>query len=271
MPEQPSRPWSTSISDVEDSDVFVRGYRLADLIGRVSFATATYLLIRGRMPSPAQSRVMEAALCSVLDYALRKPGTVAARYCVSGNPSMVAGIATAALSVGEYTLAPDQAGKFIAENMAEHRDDEACRRLSQRLHAQGQRVPGFGHPVFRNVDPRAQKLKLIAQREAVWGSACAWYGQLHAGYTAASGRPGLVINEVGMLAAILTDMGFTPPEMTGIALLSSLPGVVAHVSEELRSQLRIRAVPDESVAYTRDRHELETDLAACGWPDETAP
>ena len=267
MRDPTSRPWSTSVSDVEDSEVYVRGYRLGDLIGRVSFATATYLLIRGSMPNPGQSRVMEAALCSVLDYALRKSGTVAARYCVSGNPSMVAGIATAVLSVGEYTLAPDEAGKFIAENLAEHPDSEACRRLSERLQAQGQRVPGFGHPVFRTVDPRAQKLKLIAQREGVWGSACAWYERLHAAYTAASVRPELVINEVGMLAAILTDMGFTPPEMTGIALLSSLPGVVAHISEELRSQLRIRAVPDESVDYARERRDLEADLAAHGWSD----
>jgi hypothetical protein len=59
------------------------------------------------------------------------------------------------------------------------------------------------------------------------------------------------INEVGMMAAILGQMGSTPPEMTGIALLSSLPGVIAHVSEELQTQTRMRVIPDETAHYAR--------------------
>ena len=112
------RYWSTSVSDVEAADVHIRGYGLGELIGRLSFSAAAFLLIRGRLPSPGEARMMDAILCSVLDYGLKKPGTVAARFCVSANPSMVAGLATAVLSVGEYTLAPDDAGRFIVETFA---------------------------------------------------------------------------------------------------------------------------------------------------------
>jgi citryl-CoA lyase len=262
--------WNTAVSDVDTKDVFIRGYSLHDLIGRLPFSAATFLLIRGRLPTGGETRLMDALLCSVLDYALRKPGTVAARYCVSANPSMGAGLATAILAVGEYTLAPDEAGRFILESFAQASregapDDTAAVAEIDRLRAAGRRVPGFGHPAFRFVDPRAQKLKDIAKTEGVWGSLCDWYEALHRAFTTKTKKPEIVINEVGMMAAILAQMGFTPQEMTGIAILSSLPGVVAHVSEELQSQVRIRTVPDEAVQYDRQRRDLNADLKARGW------
>lgn len=262
--------WTTAVSDIEDSDVYVRGYSLGELIGHVSFSAASYLLIRGRVPSPGEAKVMDAILCSVLDYSLHKPGTVAARYCVSGNPNMAAGIATAVLSVGEYTLAPEDAGQFITESIQAFRASgeergSAAAKLAERLIGEGLRVPGFGHPNFRYKDPRAARLKEIARSAEVWGEACDWYEAVHAAFIQASGKPELVINEVGMMAAILVEMGFTPAEMTGIAIISSLPGVVAHLSEELQSKTRIRIVPDEIAEYARERRDLKTDLAAAGW------
>ena len=272
MDANAKRYWNTSVSDVEAADVHIRGYGLGELIGRLSFSAAAFLLIRGRLPAPGEARMIDAILCSVLDYGLKKPGTVAARYCVSANPSMVAGLATAVLSVGEYTLAPDDAGRFIAETFAEAgrkgaADDAAATAEIDRLRAAGRRVPGFGHPNFRFTDPRAQKLKQIAQAEGVWGPLCDWYEALHSAFTAKTGKPEIVINEVGMMAAILAQMGFSPAEMTGIALLSSMPGVIAHISEEMQSKVRIRTVPDEAVDYERSRRDLGADLKAAGWPN----
>jgi citrate synthase len=264
------RYWSTSVSDVEAADVHIRGYGLGELIGRLSFSAAAFLSIRGRLPSPGQARMMDAILCSVLDYGLKKPGTVAARFCVSANPSMVAGLATAVLSVGEYTLAPDDAGRFIAESFAAASrastpDEAAAAAEIDRLRAAGRRVPGFGHPNFRFTDPRAQKLKQIAQAEGVWGPLCDWYEALHHAFTTKAGKPEIVINEVGMMAAILAQMGFTPQEMTGIALLSSMPGVIAHLSEEMQGKVRIRTVADDDVHYDRSRRDLAADLKSAGW------
>lgn len=104
--------WTTEVSDVEQANVYVRGYSLGDMIGRLPFSAATYLVIRGRIPTRGEARMVDAMLCSILDYALYKPGTVAARYTVSGNPNMQAGMAVAVMSVGEYTLAPDDSGRF---------------------------------------------------------------------------------------------------------------------------------------------------------------
>ncbi|MCO5396685.1 citryl-CoA lyase [Ralstonia soli] len=262
--------WETSISDVEQSSVFIRGYDLGELIGQLSFASASYLLIRGRLPTPGESKMMEAVLCSVLDFSLKKPGTVAARYCVSGNPSMVAGLATAVLSAGEYTLAPDSGGEFILSSFAAYKKQaesmtHAADAFVAELREKGQRVPGFGHPNFRYTDPRAQKLKAIAQQNGVWGEMCDWYEAIHASFIKQANKPDLVINEVGMLAAILAQMQFTPAEMTGLALVSTMPGLIAHISEELRGKIRIRGVADADASYSRERKNLKEDLDVAGW------
>jgi citryl-CoA lyase len=60
-------------------------------------------------------------------------------------------------------------------------------------------------------------------------------------------------------------MGFTPQEMAGIAILSTFPGLIAHISEELRSGVRGRLVPDSIAHYPRDRRDLQADMAAAGW------
>lgn len=262
--------WTTDVSDVEATDVFVRGYSLGDLIGRLPFPAAVYLLIRGEIPTKGQARLIDAFLCSILDYSLYKPGTAAARYCVSGNPSMVAGMATAVLSVGEYTLAPEDTGAFIMTSLARWKAsgetmESFAPKFVAEFQATGKRVPGLGHPNFKFMDPRAQKLKQLAREEGVWGEACEWYEALHRTFIKSADKPHIPINEVGMMAAIMTQMGFKPAEMTGIALISSLPGVIAHISEELQSGYRIRVIPDEVAEYPRRRRDLAADLAAAGW------
>lgn len=255
--------WSSAVSDVQDNTVYIRGYDLGDLIGKLSFADATYLLIRGTLPSPGQSKMIEGVLCSVLDYSLRKPGTAAARFCVSSNPSMVAGLATAILSAGEYSLAPDQTGIFLNSTIGAAKEaasfEEAANSLVEVMRSRKDRVPGLGHPAFKFVDPRAQQLKQLAIETGVWGDVCEWYESVHRAFTTQAGKPEIVINEVGMMGAILAQMGFTPAEMTGLAVISTMPGVIAHISEELESKVRIRVIPDEQVDYVRQRRNYAED------------
>ncbi len=67
-----------------------------------------------------------------------------------------------------------------------------------------------------------------------------------------------------MMAAILAEMQFTRAEMTGSELVSTMPGVIAHLSEEITRRIRIRGAADAS--YFRERKSLLAVLAAAGWP-----
>ena len=82
--------WSSSVSRVDSDKVFIRGYDLEQLIGGQSFTASCFLLLRGRIPTPAEVRTLDAVLNAVLDYALLKPGTVVAlatqATCSQWNP-----------------------------------------------------------------------------------------------------------------------------------------------------------------------------------------
>jgi citrate synthase len=273
------REWQTSVSRVDDGKVLIRGYDLEALIGGQSFTSSCFLLLRGRLPSRGEERALDGVLNAVLDYALLKPGTVAARYAVSANPSMVAGLAAAVLSVGSYTLAPEDTARFA---LAAHERHVAAGRsaslaetasaIVDELRARKERIPGIGHPLFKGVDPRAQKLRQVAVAEGLWSDRSELFEHVHRAFVDAIGKPDIPINDVGMMALVMLELGFTPDEMTGLAVLSTLPGVIAHVSEELASGRRIRTVPDDQVDYALDARDFAADRTAAGWDpsgDET--
>lgn len=263
--------WQTCISLVTDEKVFIRGYDLEDLIGKLPFTAATFLLLKGRLPTPREVRVLDAVLSAVLDYSLQKPGTVAARYAVSANPSMAVGMAAAALSVGQHTLATEDTARFILEQYARFQASgmsmsDFAAECVRTLQANKQRIPGLGHPVFKKVDPRGAILKEVAVREGMWPEAADLYEAIHAEFVSLPGKEDIPINDVGVMAAVMVGLGFTPEEGTGLAILSTMPGVIAHVSEELRTGRPIRIVPPSTAEYNvaTDR-DFITDWKAAGW------
>src|SRR5436189_1305055 len=59
--------WNTAITRVEPNRVAVRGYDIAELMGRVSFGTAVHLILTGELPSPAIGRLMDGILVGSID------------------------------------------------------------------------------------------------------------------------------------------------------------------------------------------------------------
>jgi citrate synthase len=263
--------WTSRISEITPETVIVRGYRLDDLIGS-SFTASAFLLIKGRLPSPQEAAVLDAILTGVLDYGLEKTGTVAARFVVSSNPSMQAALATAILAAGDYALAPENSARFITDTHAAWAEagrpdmNSYAAQVVTEARARKLRIPGFGHQVFKRVDPRAEILRKIALDNDLWGEPAQLYAAVHRAFTRLPGREDFPINDVGMLAAISVALGFTPQESTALAVIGTLPGVVAHVSEEYAAGKIGRVVPAADVAYDVPRRDYLADRSAAGWP-----
>jgi citrate synthase len=69
----------TSISASNPDTIVVRGHDLcADLIGKVSFTDHAWLLVTGKLPTPGQRRVLDAALVAIAEHGL-VPSVTAAR------------------------------------------------------------------------------------------------------------------------------------------------------------------------------------------------
>lgn len=270
----PERYWRTEISEITPETVYVRGYKLDELIG-LPFTAIIFLMIKGRLPTPQETTVLDAIMTGVLDYGLEKSGTAAARYVVSCNPNMQAGLAAAVLSAGDFGLATENTARFIADNHAafvasgETDMDAFAEKVVAQARSAKQRIPGFGHQVFKKVDPRAQILRAIAVDAGLWGEAAELYEAIHRAFVKLPGREDFPINDVAVIAAMTVAMGFTPEESTALAIIGTLPGVVAHISEEFAAPVVQRRIPPETAEYEVPRRDLADDLRAAGW-DEPA-
>jgi citrate synthase len=253
--EKPDAAFLTSVSDVTDGEVIIRGYSHAEIIGRVAYAPATYLTLVGRLPSEAESKLIDAMLTSLLDHGFVAATITAARYIASGNPQFVPAVAGGLLAAGQNTLSPEHSVELIEEALALKQerglsDEEAAAEIVTRVRAEGRRFPGFGHPVHRGSDFRATVLFELADELDLAGPATQIYRAIHAEFVRVTGKDGIPINIDGCLACLGSDLGLTAQQTVAIALLAVLPGLMAHVIEEIDEGQPLRFITDG--AYVGD-------------------
>ncbi len=97
----------------------------------------------------------------------------------------------------------------------------------------GARVPGLGHPVHKDEDPRTPRLYALAAEEGLLGPHLRLLSQVAAVSEERRGRR-LVINGAGAGGAALVDIGLPPESVRGVVLVARTAGLVAHVIEEMQ-------------------------------------
>ena len=225
----------------------VRGRDLADeLMGHVSFADLSFALIAGRAPTAGEARVFDAVLVSLADHGLT-PTVLAARLTYTGAPESLQGaVAAGLLGAGSVFLGPTGdtaeflAGIVAAERLADDSSDAAVLAAAARAvaaeRAQGHRVPGLGHPVHKEVDPRVPRLYAIAEDAGVRGPHLRLLEAVRTAHAEQSGRA-LPINGAGAAGAALADIGVPAGLARGVALLARTAGLLGHLAEEAQRPL----------------------------------
>ena len=77
--------WKTAITQIEPNKVIVRGYRIDELMGRISFGEMVYLVLKGELPTPEVGLLMDAMLVSSVDHGVTPPSALASRTIASGG------------------------------------------------------------------------------------------------------------------------------------------------------------------------------------------
>lgn len=241
--------WRTKISYADENICLIRGYPLHELIEHLTYAEILYLTLKGELPTKEEVRLLNAVLCCIADHQYITATTPAARYTASAFPdSPIPGIATGILTMGSYTVSPQDSAELI--NSAYDRmkqeglsiEETAKVVVEERLQKK-QRVPGLGHPTYKDVDPRAVSVRKVAMESGFWGERSQLYEAIHKEFCRATGK-NLPINIDGMMACVLNEMGFDPLEMAGIAAISFMCGIIAHVVEEIKEGVPLRIIPE---------------------------
>ena len=240
----------TKISSVEPGRVLIRGYSHENVMRRLSFADAAFLTIVGRLPNEAESRVVGAMLVSLLDHGFVSATVSAARYLASGNPELVPAVAGGLLAAGRNTLSPEHSYQLLrsALDLLAGRGlgvDEAAEAVVAERRLTRQRIPGIGHPVHKSGDFRADVLFELAAKHRVAGAAVEMLLAIHQAVVSQTGRTDLPVNIDGCLAALGMDLGISARQVTALALIAVMPGLAAHVIEEIEEGRPLRYVEGE--------------------------
>lgn len=236
--------WSTSISHITKDKELIRGYDLKDLIAQKSFVEVIFLVLRGELPNERETRMMNALFVSVIDHGIGVASAMTARTVAStGNP-LHAALAAGILALGNlHGSAIEDAARFFQEHTGESADD-----LVRDCRAKKVRLAGYGHRILAH-DPRTDELFAIARETKVFGHHCAFALEIHRALNAVASKS-LPLNVDGAMAAIISDMGFSWQVARGFFIIGRVPGLVAHIAEEMASGEGLRRLTEDETVYT---------------------
>jgi citrate synthase len=235
----------TRISRAYPDRIEVRGCDLAgELMGRLTFTEYFHLLLTGREPSEDERFFLDVLLLSIAEHGLM-PSNVAARMTLAADPGSLHGaVAAGILGAGPVVLgAAEECARLLA---AGGDADE----IAAEIHAAGGRVPGFGHPLHRPVDPRAERILALADERGVSGRHVALARELRAAVARVWGRP-LTLNVSLAIAAVLLDLGYPPGIAKAIPILARTASLLAHLAEEQEQPIGflLAAKAEEAIEY----------------------
>ena len=238
-------PLRTRIVDAGPTHLRVRGYDVLDLMRRGSFTDMIFLLHHTRVPTPAERRVIDAMLIGGADHGPGAPSCAAARLAASGNrQSLSAAVAAGVLTIGdEHGGAGSGCMELIAAGLERMRTNsislrDAATQLVDEARAAQKRLPGFGHRVHSEIDPRVDVLFSLARDGKVAGEGVAFARELERAI-AAHIKP-IPLNIDGAMAAVLHDLGFSPMVGKLFFIISRVAGISAEVLEEYTREKPMR-------------------------------
>ncbi|MET8359302.1 citryl-CoA lyase [Micromonospora sp. NPDC005171] len=240
MAEELSFP--TGIGTSDPTTISLLGQDLAaDLMGTVGFGELAYWLVAGRRPTRGEVRVFEAVLVALADHGFT-PTAIAARLTYLSAPESLQGALAAGLLGGgsRFLGVTEDCGRFLADTLAQAGDvtdyDAVAFDAVTRAKQDRRRVPGLGHPVHKDQDPRTPVLIRIATEEGLHGPHLRLFEAIGRVHPQVLGRT-LPLNGAGVCGAALADLGLPVEMLRGFALLARAAGLLGHLAEERRRPL----------------------------------
>lgn len=261
MPTQDMASWETAIAKVvsngETEEVIVRGHQLSDLISKKTFTEAMFLLLQGRLPTPPQTRVLNALLVASIEHGIAPPSMIARCYASYGT-TIQAAIGAGVTAFGDRMGGlGEQLAQLLVSRLSPilskgqpstEQLGELARAIVAEAQEQRARVPGYGIPLH-NLDPRAPTVLEIAREEGVFGPYCALGMEIETELKRARSGRSVPMNIDGVSAVVALDLGFDWRATRLFLLTPRTVSFAAHYLEEQDQDTTWRHLPPDQIKY----------------------
>ena len=228
---------TSAIAQAHADRVEVRGFDLtSDLMGRLTFTDYFHLLLTGHEATPTQRDFLDLLLISIAEHGLM-PTNITARMTLAADPGSLQGaVAAGILGCGPVILGTAElCARLLVEAEAKGGSPQAVALdMAKAIRAEGSKAPGFGHPVHRPLDPRAERILELADARRVSGPHVALARHFRDAVAVAWGKP-LVMNVSMPIAAVMLDLGFPVGMVKAVPLLARTASILAHLVEEQKN------------------------------------
>jgi len=236
-----------------------------DLMGNFSLSELAYWMVTEQQPTRGQGRLLDACLLALADHGFT-PTALATRLTYLSAPDSIQGALAAGLLGGgsRFLGVTEDCGRFLAdaieglERVPEDDPgwDEVALGLVRATRAAGAFVPGLGHHVHKDGDPRTPRIFAVAQEEGVGGNALALFAAIGRTHEQVLGKK-LPLNGAGVVGAALVDLGIPVDLLRGFALLARSAGLLGQLAEERRRPMAMETFLhiDQNAIPTRPNGE----------------
>jgi len=229
---------ATSISTADANSITVRNRDLCTgLMGKISFTDYFFLLVTGTEPTERQRFFLDLLLVAIAEHGL-VPTNQVARMTYDADMAFLQGaVAAGLLGCGSVVLGTSElCGQFLIDtkkriNASAGDPAATLRQVISEMKEAGEKVPGFGHPVHKPLDPRTERIFALADEKGVAGPYTALARQTRDAVHEVWGKP-LTMNVSMAIAAILLDLDFPAAMIKAIPILARTASLLAHLAEE---------------------------------------
>ena len=238
--------YRTGIGASDLDSITLLGHDLAgELMGKISFGELAYWLMTKRRPTAGQAALFEAVLIALADHGFT-PTAISARVTYLSAPDSIQGaLASGLLGGGSRFLGVTEDSALFLHAALDRQAasgaglptdaagwDALALELVAETKAAGRFVPGLGHPVHKQGDPRTPVLFALARDHAVFGPHLELFEAIGRVHTEVLGRH-LPLNGAGVCGAVLADVDIPLGVVRGVALLARCAGLLGHLAEEI--------------------------------------
>ncbi len=209
--------WSTA------DRITVRGRDLPrEILGHLNLGDMAYLELTGRVPNENQSRLFNALVVTLVEHGIT-PSALAARLTYLGAPeAMQAAVAAGLCGLGSvFVGSTEGVAKLLTENIT---------KTASQIVAENKRLPGLGHPLHKDVDPRSVRLFEIGRETGYYGKFCRLMEEI-------ASTKKLVLNATGAIGALSCELGLDWRAVRGLGVMARAIGLVGHILEESRQPM----------------------------------
>jgi citrate synthase len=240
MPEYPTALGASSLDSIT-----LLGQDLAtEVMGEVGFGELAFWLATQRRPTRGETRVFEAVLAALADHGFT-PTAITTRLTYLSAPDSVQGALAAGLLGGgsRFLGVTEDCGRFLHDALSTQADghptdeagwDDLALATVRSCREAGRMIPGLGHHVHKQGDPRTPRLFQLATEEGLFGPHLALFAAIGRVHPHVLGRT-LPLNGAGVCGAALADLGLPLELLRAFALLARTAGLIGQLAEEIRT------------------------------------